>query len=267
MVGVYDSGIGGLSVWKELRALMPEQDYVYVADSAHCPYGDKSPEYITDRACAIVRFLTDRGAEAVVVACNTATAAAISFLRSHFTVPFVGMEPAVKPAALASKTGVVGVLATANTFKGSLYRDTVMRYASGLRIIEKVGWGLVEAVEKGEVPSELVERYVAEMTGEGADVIVLGCTHFPFLQEEIAKAAGPGVRIINPAPAVARQTARVLQELADRNCRQSADQFPEPSGKSSEREFYSTGDVTVLQRTAMSIDPSLTPSMFHHIII
>lgn len=267
MVGVYDSGIGGLSVWKELRALMPGQDYVYVADSAHCPYGDKSPEYITDRACAVVRFLADRGAEAVVVACNTATAAAISFLRSHFTVPFVGMEPAVKPAALASRTGVVGVLATANTFKGSLYRDTVMKYASGLRIIEKVGWGLVEAVEKGEVPSELVERYVSEMTGEGADVIVLGCTHFPFLQAEIARAAGPGVRIINPAPAVARQTRRVLQGLAECNGLPPAERSLKPSMPFCGREFYSTGDIQVLMRTAMSVDPMLDASMFHHINI
>ena len=120
MIGVYDSGIGGLSVWKELRALMPQQDYVYVADSAHCPYGEKSPEHITDRARAVTEFLIGRGAEAVVVACNTATAAAISYLRGHYPIPFVGMEPAVKPAALASRTGVVGVLATANTFKGSL---------------------------------------------------------------------------------------------------------------------------------------------------
>lgn len=142
MIGVYDSGIGGLSVWKELRALMPQQDYVYVADSAHCPYGEKSPEHITDRARAVTEFLIGRGAEAVVVACNTATAAAISYLRGHYPIPFVGMEPAVKPAALASRTGVVGVLATANTFKGSLYHDTVMRYASDIRIVEKVAAAL-----------------------------------------------------------------------------------------------------------------------------
>ena len=255
MIGVYDSGIGGLSVWKELIALMPEQSYVYVADSAHCPYGAKSPDYIIDRARAVVRFLISEGAEAVVVACNTATAAAISYLRSHFTIPFVGMEPAVKPAALASKTGVVGVLATANTFKGSLYRDTVMRYASGIRIVEEVGWGLVEAVEKGEVPSELIRQYVTEMTEQGADVIVLGCTHFPFLQEEIARVAGPSVRIINPAPAVSAQTRRVVDGIRDT-----------PSGLRI-REFYSTGDMQVLRRTAMSIDPTLKDCDFHQINI
>ena len=237
---------------------MPGQDYVYVADSAHCPYGDKSPDYIVARACAVVRFLMDRKADAVVVACNTATAAAVSCLRSRFPIPFIGMEPAVKPATLASHTGVVGVLATANTFKGSLYRDTVMKYAAGVRVIEKVGRGLVEAVERGEVPEALVRRYVREMTDEGADVIVLGCTHFPFLQEAIARAAGPSVRIINPAPAVARQTARVLSVPLS------------ASGMSAEagsRDFCSTGDPAVLQRTAMSIDPLLTPENFHQVNI
>ena len=251
MTGVYDSGIGGLSVWRELAAQMPEQDYVYVADSAHCPYGDKSSDYIIERASSVVRFLTDQGAEAVVVACNTATAAAISYLRSHFRIPFVGMEPAVKPAALASRTGVVGVLATANTFKGRLYRDTVMRYASGIRIVEVVGKGLVEAVERGDAPEELIRSYVGQMTGEGADVIVLGCTHFPFLEKEIAAAAGPSVRIINPAPAVARQTRRVVENL------------PHGISGCGRREFHTTGDPACLIRTVLSIDPSLTPDHFH----
>lgn len=255
MTGVYDSGVGGLSVWKELVAQMPEQDYVYVADSAHCPYGDKSVDYILERASSVVRFLTEQGAEAVVVACNTATAAAISYLRSHFSIPFVGMEPAVKPAALASRTGVVGVLATANTFKGTLYRDTVMRYASDIRIVEVVGKGLVEAVERGEVPEELIRRYVGQMKEEGADVIVLGCTHFPFLEEAIARAAGPSVRIINPAPAVARQTRRVEESL------------PHGLSGTGRREFYSTGSTAVLRRTAMMLDPSLTPDHFHRINI
>lgn len=250
MVGVYDSGVGGLSVWKELVRLMPEQDYVYVADSAHCPYGDKSSDYIIDRAGKISSFLISEGAAVIVVACNTATAAAIGYLRSVFSVPFVGMEPAVKPAALASHTGVVGVLATANTFRGSLYRDTVMRYASGIKVVEQVGRGLVEAVERGEVPWDLIREYVGRMTGEGADVIVLGCTHFPFLEKQISEAAGPSVRIINPAPAVARQTGRVL---AGRR-----------AGISSvRRDFYSTGDPDVLRRTAMSIEPSLSPDNFH----
>ena len=250
MIGVYDSGVGGLSVWKELNALMPWQDYVYVADSAHCPYGDKSPDYIVRRADAIVRFLVDEGADAVVVACNTATAAAVSYLRSAFPIHFIGMEPAVKPAAIASRTGVVGVLATANTFKGSLYRDTVMKYASGVKVIEKIGRGLVEAVEREEIPYDLIRKYVGEMTSEGADVIVLGCTHFPFLEKPIAQAAGDGVRIINPAPAVARQAMRVAG-----NGLETAHVPPS-------RRFVSTGDILVLRRMAMSMDPSLNESDF-----
>ncbi|HIZ85147.1 MAG TPA: glutamate racemase [Candidatus Coprenecus stercoravium] len=252
MVGVYDSGVGGLSVWKELVALMPGQDYVYVADSAHCPYGEKSPEYIVGRADAVTRLLLEKGADAVVVACNTATAAAISYLRASYQVPFIGMEPAVKPAALASVSGVVGVLATANTFKGSLYRDTVMKYASGITVIEKVGRGLVEAVEKGEIPRGLVRRYVDEMVGEGADVIVLGCTHYPFLEDEISRCAGPSVRIVNPAPAVAAQTMRVLDGHV--------------SGTGT-RKFYSTGDTAVLRSLATGIDPSLSPADFETISI
>ena len=180
MIGVYDSGIGGLSVWKELVALMPEQDYVYVADSSHCPYGSKSPDFIVARACAVTDFLMGKNAEAVVVACNTATAAAISYLRSHYPVPFVGMEPAVKPAVQASRTGVVGVLATANTFKGSLYHDTVLRYASGVRIIEKVGLGLVEAVERGEVPSEAHPQVCGGDDGGGSGCYCPGMYPFPF---------------------------------------------------------------------------------------
>lgn len=252
MIGVYDSGVGGLSVWKELVRQMPEQDYTYVADSANCPYGEKSPGYIVERADRISGFLVSEGAAAIVVACNTATAAAIKYLRSKYAVPFVGMEPAVKPAAIASHSGVVGVLATANTFKGSLYRDTVMKYASDIKIVEKVGKGLVEAVEKGEVPYGLIREYVGSMKAQGADVIVLGCTHFPFLEDEIARAAGPSVRIINPAPAVARQTARVVHDL---------DSAEHACGGS--RVFYSTGDTSVLCRTAMAIDPSLSPGDFH----
>lgn len=257
MVGVYDSGVGGLSVWKELLALMPWQDYVYVADSANCPYGEKSPGFIAGRAAAVARFLIDSGADVVVVACNTATAAAISCLRQAFPVPFVGMEPAVKPAVELSRTGVVGVLATANTFRGRLYRDTVVRFASDIKVVEVVGRGLVEAVEKGETPSGLIRSYVDGMTSQGADVIVLGCTHFPFLEKEISVAAGPDVRILNPAPAVARQTQRVLDRIS------AAHRVHVPPSSV----FYSTGDVSVLRRLAMETDPSLAQDAFKTINI
>ncbi len=246
IVGVYDSGVGGLSVLKELYALMPSVDYLYVADAGNCPYGNKSPEFIIDRARKIVSFLIEKGAEAVVVACNTATAAAVSHLREEFSIPIVGMEPAVKPAVQASRTGVIGVLATANTFKGSLYRHTSEKYAHDTRIIEKVGDGLVEAVEKGLVPNALIARYVSDILSSGADVIVLGCTHYPFLQREIEHFAGPGVIVINPAPAVALQTRRVISNT-------------EGNGS---MHFYTTGSMMILKKMAKSINHFLNDGNF-----
>jgi len=216
MIGVYDSGEGGKSVLKELRTLMPWEDYVYFGDSAYCPYGPKEPEFIIQRACTITELLISKGCELIVVACNTATAAAISYLREHYSIPFVGMEPAIKPAVLHSKSGVVGVLATAGTFKGSLYLSTLARFSGDVKVIERVGEGLVETVEKGILDGPEVEKLIHHcidpMLSEGADHIVLGCTHYPFLQPVIERIAGDGVTVVNPAPAVARQAMRILGE-------------------------------------------------------
>jgi len=254
MIGVYDSGAGGLSVWRELFALMPEQDYVYVADTAYCPYGEKPVDVIRERAEAVSRFLINEGADIIVVACNTATAAAISHLRASFDIPFVGMEPAVKPAVLTSKSGVVGVIATANTLKGSLYHNTLERFGAGVKVIEKAGTGLVEAVENGSDPSEPLSLCLREMLEAGADAIVLGCTHYPFLEEEIRKMAGPGVNIINPAPAVAKHTRHLLY----------GDEYSTiPAGASPGRcRFISTGTVAALKRLVGQIAPHLTDLTF-----
>ena len=252
MIGVYDSGVGGLSVWKELNALMPEQGYLYVADTAHCPYGEKPIDYIIERADKVSSFLISQGAKMVVVACNTATAAAINYLRAKYPIPFVGMEPAVKPAAIISKSGVVGVLATANTFKGRLYRDTVMKYCSKTKVMEVVGKGLVEAVESGTSAKELLNEYITSLTGQGADVLVLGCTHFPFLTDEIKAVAPSDMTIINPAPAVALQAQKIAATI-------SLD-----GGK---KLFYSTGSTTSLERIAKTIDNNLTADSFIHINI
>lgn len=217
MIGVYDSGQGGKSVLKELVALMPEEDYIYFADTAHCPYGPKTEEYIIERACKITDFLIGKGCEMIVVACNTATAAAISYLREHYSIPFIGMEPAIKPAALHSKTGVVGVLATCGTFKGRLYLNTLARFSEDVKVIQKVGEGLVETVEAGVLDGPQVEKLIHNcidpMLEAGADHIVLGCTHYPFLQPVIERIAGPSVTVVNPAPAVARQARRVLEGI------------------------------------------------------
>jgi glutamate racemase len=249
MIGVFDSGVGGLSVWKELHALMPEEDYSYFSDSAYCPYGPKLPEAIQERAAAITDFLISKGSSIVVVACNTATAAAIDFLRSRYAIPFVGMEPAVKPAAEQSKSGTVGVLATAGTLKGSLYHNTLANYASSVNVIETVGTGLVELVESGKTDSpeafQLVSKYVKPMVEAGADCIVLGCTHYPFLADVISKVAGPGVEILNPAPAVARQTRRLLPRHF-------------PKGSKGSTQFFSSSDPTVMEMLVRRIDPAGT---------
>lgn len=234
MIGVYDSGQGGRSVLKELVALMPQEDYIYYADSAYCPYGPKEPGFIVGRACVVTEFLISKGCEMIVVACNTATAAAISYLRSHYDVPFVGMEPAIKPALLSSRSGVVGVLATSGTFKGSLYLNTLAKFSGEVKVIQRVGEGLVETVENGVLDGPQVEHLVHNcidpMIEAGADHIVLGCTHYPFLQPVIERIAGPGITIINPAPAVAKQAQRIL----------SAIKKTEPSGKKGSVEYYSS---------------------------
>ena len=217
VIGIFDSGSGGLSVYREIVKILPQERYVYYADNAHCPYGEKTAAYIQDRARAITRLLLSKGADIIVVACNTATGAAISTLRADFPdTPFIGMEPAVKPAALGTRSGVVGVLATAGTLKASKYLLTKGRYQADVRIVEHVGKGFVELVENGALEGPEAEKTVRAslqpLLDAGADTIVLGCTHYPFLQPLIQRLAGPEVQVIDPAPAVARQTLRVLQE-------------------------------------------------------
>ena len=211
-----DSGVGGLSVLKEVRRLLPGLDLIYYADSAYCPYGDRSAEYVTDRCRKITGHFIGRGCVAVVVACNTATAAAIETLRREYDLPFVGMEPAVKPAALGTSTGVIGVLATAGTLRGSKYLHTKGRFGDDVKIVEKVGQGFVELVEGGELSGEHVETVVREsiqpLLDASADRIVLGCTHYPFLRPVMEKIAGGSVEIVDPAPAVALQLSRVLED-------------------------------------------------------
>lgn len=216
MIGIFDSGVGGLSVFREIVRILPEEKYIYWSDNAHCPYGEKSRDYIIDRARAVTSFLIEQGADIIVVACNTATAAAISTLREEFPIPFIGMEPAVKPAAQATRSGVVGVLATAGTLKATKYIDTRAKWAHDVKIVEHIGQGFVELVEKGNVSGpeaeSIVEKSVRPLIEAGADTIVLGCTHYPFLAETIMKAAGTPVTLIDPAPAVAKHLMEVMQE-------------------------------------------------------
>ena len=221
MIGIFDSGVGGLSVFREIRKVLPEQSYIYYSDNAHCPYGEKSREYIIDRTRAITQMLIEKGCEIIVVACNTATAAAISTLREEFPIKFIGMEPAIKPAAQATKTGVVGVLATAGTLKATKYIDTRAKWAQNVQIVEHIGQGFVELVENGSVSGPAAETTVSAslkpLLDAGADTIVLGCTHYPFLIDTIKKVAsetypGRSVTVIDPAPAVARHLVEVMVE-------------------------------------------------------
>ena len=216
MIGIFDSGTGGLSVFREVRKLLPEEKYIYYSDNANCPYGEKSKEYITDRAREISSFLISQGADIIVVACNTATAAAIAALRDEFPISFIGMEPAVKPAAQKTRTGVVGVLATAGTLKASKYIDTREKWAQDVKIVEHIGQGFVELVESGTLTGpeaeQVVERSVRPLIEAGADTIVLGCTHYPFLADTIMKVADRPITLIDPAPAVARHLLEVMEQ-------------------------------------------------------
>ena len=215
-VGVFDSGVGGVSVLLEIQRQLPAEDLIYVADSAHAPYGDKTVEEIQERAFSIVEFLLTQHVKAIVVACNTATGVAVEALRARWPLPFVAIEPAVKPAAAATRTGIVGVLATRQTIASPRFARLAETWAHGARILAQSCPGLVEHIERGELATErtrnLVAACVQPLVDQGADTLVLGCTHYPFVEPLIAEIAGPAVAIINPAAAVARELGRRLKE-------------------------------------------------------
>lgn len=249
MIGIFDSGAGGLSVFREIAKALPREKCVYYSDSANCPYGEKSQEFIIDRARQITDFLISKGCNIVVVACNTATAAAISTLRKEYSIPFIGMEPAVKPAALSTHSGVVGVLATAGTLKASKYLDTRDKYTGGVKVIEHVGQGFVELVESGDLDSphaeKVVRASVEPLTSAGADIIVLGCTHYPFLRQTIQKVAGPDVTVIDPAPAAAKHLVNVMRE---NGLLQETEGNENGGPKTAAIELFSSGDISALER-------------------
>ncbi|MBX9965651.1 MAG: glutamate racemase [Burkholderiales bacterium] len=216
-IGVFDSGVGGLSVWREIVSALPNEDTIYFADQQHVPYGPRSELEIRAFSDGITRFLLERGCKAVVVACNTASAAALKYLRDTLPhVPTIGMEPAVKPAAAMTKTGVVGIMATPATFQGRLFKATAGRHASNIRLINQVCDGLADHVEAGDLDGaateRLLRRFLDPILEAGADTIVLACTHYPFVIEPIRRIAGPGVAVIDPAPAIARHLGTVLTQ-------------------------------------------------------
>jgi glutamate racemase len=214
-VGVFDSGLGGLTVVRAINDLMPFESLLYVADTAHCPYGGRSTDYLCERAFAISNYLQAQDAKAIVVACNTATIATIAALRAHFTLPIIGIEPAIRPAAANTRSGVIGVLATASTVGSAHLSALIERHTDCHQVLTSACPGWVEAVEAGDLDSpttrELVRAHVQPLLDAGADTLVLGCTHFPFLRPLIEAIAGPAVHILETGLPVARQLQRQLQ--------------------------------------------------------
>jgi len=230
-IGIFDSGVGGLSILREIRRSFAGEDLLYVADSACVPYGDKSPHFVEARSVVITKFLVDRNAKAIVVACNTATGAAITTLRSRFSVPIVGIEPAVKPAVGKTASGVVAVLATSGTLSSDKFAKLLARFGGDVDILIQPCAGLVEQVETGELHGEkaraLTAKYVLPLLERGADTIILGCTHYSFLAPLIREIAGPKVSIVDPNAAIAHELRRRLEsnDLLSPDPRSGTEQF------------------------------------------
>jgi glutamate racemase len=222
-IGVMDSGVGGISVLKHIHALLPQEQLIYVADSQYAPYGNKTPQEITARCVAIADFLIAQHVKALVVACNTATAAAIDTLRQQYNIPIIGMEPAVKPAAAATQNGVIGVLATVGTLKSAQFAALLESYGRNVKVVTQACVGLVECVERGELNSPatkaLIRRYTSPLLAEGADTLVLGCTHYPFVKDAIREIVSQDshqkhISLIDTGEAVAKQLQKKLAEQA-----------------------------------------------------
>ncbi|MFQ5578838.1 MAG: glutamate racemase [Anaerolineae bacterium] len=246
-IGVFDSGVGGVTVWAQIAARLPAEATVYLADGAHCPYGPRPPAEVIALSTGITRFLLAQNCKMVVVACNTASAAALLSLRSRFAVPVVGMEPAVKPAALATQSGHIGILATHGTLNGSLFNNTSRAYAANVTIHAQTAHGLVELVESGKASGAraetLLRQYLEPMLAAGVDQLVLGCTHYPFLIPVIQTIVNGRAAIHNPAEAVARQVSRLL-------ARHALAAAPEAGA---EHHFFSTGNPRRLKRLLVEL--------------
>jgi glutamate racemase len=246
-IGLFDSGVGGLSVWREITQLLPHEATIYVADSAHCPYGHRPEAEIRVLSAAITRFLLAQKCKLIVVACNTASAAALESLRAQFDIPIVGMEPALKPAVEATRTGHVGVLATAGTINGHLFKNTTQRHANGVEVHIQVGEGLVEQVEAGHLDTpeteQLLRQYLEPMLAANVDRIALGCTHYPLLLPLIQRIVAGRAQVIDPAQAVARHVARVLIRHG----------LETPAGCVADHRFYTTGRSQLLENLASAL--------------
>ncbi len=240
-IGIFDSGVGGTSIWKEIKTLMPYERTIYLADSKNAPYGEKSEERILQLSIKNTELLLAKGCKLIVVACNTATTNAIAHLRKHYAVPFIGIEPAIKPAALQSQSKKIGVLATKGTLSSSLFHSTSENHANGIQIVEQEGTGLVPLIEQGKVASaktkELLEKYLEPMLAEGIDYLVLGCTHYPYLIPVLKEMLPEQIKIVDSGAAVARQTKAILEKNKLRNT----------SKEKGRHQFYTNADVAILR--------------------
>lgn len=240
-IGIFDSGVGGTSIWKEINRLMPYEDTIYLADSKNAPYGEKSEEQILELSIKNTELLLSKGCKLIVVACNTATTNARVYLRKNYPVPFIGIEPAIKPAALQSQSKKVGVLATKGTLSSDLFHSTSEIHASGIEVLEREGTGLVPLIEQGKVGSKetkvLLEKFLQPMLADGIDYLVLGCTHYPYLIPVLKEILPENVKIIDSGEAVARQTKAILKKYELEN----------PSTEEGKHQFYTNVDARVLE--------------------
>jgi glutamate racemase len=256
-IGIFDSGVGGLSVWQEIDRLMPHESIVYYADNANCPYGEKNRDEVILYSCRVAQFLVDRRCKIIVVACNTATSQAIDFLRETFDIPFVGIVPAIKPASVNSKTGVIAILATAGTLKSGKFTEAKHEFSGNTEIIPVEGGELVDLVENRlqgtEQAEEILHRHIDPLMDRHIDHLVLGCTHFPFLIEDIKKITGNSVILDNPAPAIAKRTKFILENEG----------LTASSGNMKQMEFFSSGDIGTLKDMVENMIEYKSPACFY----
>lgn len=244
-IGVFDSGLGGLSIWKEINQLLPNENTIYLADSKNAPYGEKSKQEIIDFSIKNTEYLLSKGCKMIVVACNTATTNAIKVLRANYDIPFIGIEPAIKPAALQSKTNKIGVLATKGTLSSELFISTSEQYRDSKDIIEVEGKGLVVLIEAGKLDQTkpLLEQYLQPLVNEGVDHIVLGCSHYPFLIPIIKTIIPANIKLIDSGEAVAKQTKSILVQYHLLN-----------NTSANNNSFYTNGNLSVLQSFLKQIE-------------
>ena len=246
-IGLFDSGIGGTSIWKEVHALLPNENTIYLADSKNAPYGLKTKDEIIHLSCKNTELLLEENCKIIVVACNTATTNAIKELRAKYDVPFIGIEPAIKPAAIQSKTQTIGILATKGTLSSTLFYENVAKHPN-VTIIEQIGHGLVQLIENGDLNSpemkELLESYLLPMVEKNIDYLVLGCSHYPYLIPQIKKIIPPSIKIIDSGEAVAKQTKKILEEQ----------QLLNDSNNNASQIFYTNSNPEVLKKIVKPLE-------------